>query len=177
MVVLCLITSAILSTVAGATSSATLSYISGGLAAFGALHETLNKLLIEDLTTAKRDQYKEKCRIRRQGLDDLFVICAEAISSGELTVDDLKKYVKSMKDTNEDLGKVSGESKEAMETVQNAIAMMKENVEKTKKAKQGADGVSEQGADGGESAGLGAGSPDTKVQIEGTAGTNPSTGS
>ncbi len=133
MVVMCLIASAILSTLAGATSSATLSYIAGGLAAFCALHETLQKLLIEDLTTSKRDQYEEKCRIRRQGLDDLFVICAEAISNGKLSVDDLKKYVNAMKDTDTSLGKVSSEeSKQAMEMAREEILKNIKEIENIK---------------------------------------------
>ncbi len=103
IVAVCLIASTIVSTVAGASMTPTLSYVAAGLTAVGALKDPLEKLFIDEFTTKKRRMYKDICRIRRVYLDRMFIEYLRASADQDITTEELENYVKLAYEMDNDL--------------------------------------------------------------------------
>ena len=123
----CMISSTVVSTVAGATAIPTLSFVAAGLAAIGSLQEPLEKLFITEFTTRKRKKYQDKCRIRRKYLDRMFIYYLEASKDNEISTDELKHYVDLAYQMDEELMKASMEQQDLLSHI-----MELQNTETTK---------------------------------------------
>ena len=91
-VALTMIGAAVMGIVAGVQTSQTMSFISAGLAAFGALKEPLAKLFITEFTTKKRMKYMNVCKVIKECLDGMYLSYIQAYEDGVISVDEIKKY-------------------------------------------------------------------------------------
>lgn len=129
-IVMCLIASTLMSTIAGITTIPAIAFIAAGLTAIGILKQPIKKILITEFTTRKRNQYRRHCSIRNEYLDKMFSNCMESIQDGKLTNEEFEEYTSLIRDMNEKLLNCDIENKDELENVAEISLQVKEKERK-----------------------------------------------